>query len=73
MGIAGKHVPPLSNPADSANTPATTVPADERVRRQSWFGHILNRPEFAAISGAVLVFIVFGGAPEARACSTSTA
>ena len=25
-----------------------------------WFGHMLNRPEFAAISGAVLVFVVFG-------------
>ena len=30
------------------------------MRRESRFGHILNRPEFAAISGAVLVFAVFG-------------
>ncbi|CAH2772258.1 MAG: Inositol transport system permease protein [uncultured Paraburkholderia sp.] len=29
------------------------------MRKESWFGHLLNRPEFAAISGAVLVFLVF--------------
>jgi simple sugar transport system permease protein len=29
------------------------------VRKEAWFSNLLNRPEFAAISGAVLVFIVF--------------
>ena len=66
MGIAGKHVSPISSAANAAgqdrdqDSVVSTKPADERVRRESWFGHILNRPEFAAISGAVLVFIVFG-------------
>jgi simple sugar transport system permease protein len=61
MGVAGKHLPPFPKghePTVAASTAA--VPSDERVRRTSLFGHILNRPEFAAISGTVLVFIVFG-------------
>ncbi|GAB7527591.1 ABC transporter permease [Paraburkholderia sp. 2C] len=73
MGVAGKHFPShaadASNPSD-ATTPAAstatrpaTQPAashgDERIRKESWFGHLLNRPEFAAISGTVLVFLVF--------------
>jgi len=33
--------------------------ADERVRAESWFNTILNRPEFASISGTVMVFAVF--------------
>ena len=46
----------------SPSSPVTPAPigADERIRRESRFGHILNRPEFAAISGTVLVFAVFG-------------
>lgn len=32
---------------------------DERVRTQSWHRRFLNRPEFASISGAILVFLVF--------------
>lgn len=64
MGVAGKHLPPFPKGHDPASPAvelsASTVPADERVRRTSLFGHILNRPEFAAISGTVLVFIVFG-------------
>ena len=56
MGVAGKHYPPHAN----AETTDAIKPSDERVRRQSWFGHLLNRPEFAAISGTVLVFLVFG-------------
>src|ERR1700742_4510090 len=65
MGVAGKpifHGHRKSSAAvpegAAASSPAT--PADERIRRESRFGHILNRPEFAAISGAVLVFVVFG-------------
>ena len=62
MGVAGKHFPPhvKTNPTAQRDNPAPSLPdADERVRKESWFGHLLNRPEFAAISGAVLVFLVF--------------
>src|SRR5215470_10361073 len=46
------------------STPADRVEAiapvrDERVRAQSWYRRFLSRPEFASISGAVLVFLVF--------------
>ncbi|MCG5077011.1 ABC transporter permease [Paraburkholderia tagetis] len=64
MGVAGKHFP--SHATDGAqdsraNPPSAAGPGatDERVRRESWFGHLLGRPEFAAISGTVLVFAVF--------------
>ncbi len=66
MGVAGKHYPPHANaphanaPQNDADAPGQPKSADERVRRTSWFGHLLNRPEFAAISGTVLVFAVFG-------------
>ncbi|WP_345811088.1 ABC transporter permease [Paraburkholderia sp. PREW-6R] len=57
MGVAGKHFPPH---VKTTGAEAPSVPeSDERVRKESWFGHLLNRPEFAAISGAVLVFLVF--------------
>jgi simple sugar transport system permease protein len=63
MGIAGKHFPSHAHEGDASSAPAsTTAPAaadDERVRRESWFGHLLGRPEFAAISGTVLVFAIF--------------
>jgi simple sugar transport system permease protein len=62
MGVAGKHFPPhvKTNPAAERGNPAPSLPdADERVRKESKFGHLLNRPEFAAISGAVLVFLIF--------------
>ncbi|HKT95881.1 MAG TPA: ABC transporter permease [Paraburkholderia sp.] len=64
MGVAGKHFP--SHATDGTQDPRAGQPApagpgatDERVRRESWFGHLLGRPEFAAISGTVLVFAVF--------------
>ncbi|WP_206999770.1 ABC transporter permease [Trinickia mobilis] len=38
---------------------AASSTADERVRRESWFKHLLSRPEFAALAGTVMVFIVF--------------
>ena len=66
MGVAGKptlsghHKPSDGAVTSSSSTSAVAPSADERVRRESRFGHILNRPEFAAISGAVLVFVVFG-------------
>jgi simple sugar transport system permease protein len=63
MGVAGKHFPshPQDGSAQDGATPppAGTGAADERVRRESWFGHLLGRPEFAAISGTVLIFAVF--------------
>ncbi|QQC64067.1 ABC transporter permease [Paraburkholderia ginsengisoli] len=62
MGVAGKHFPPhvKTNAAAARENPAPSLPdADERVRKESKFGHLLNRPEFAAISGAVLVFLIF--------------
>src|SRR5262245_13639541 len=33
--------------------------ADERVRDIKWYSKFLSRPEFASISGAILVFAVF--------------
>ncbi len=58
MGVAGKHFPPhvKTNTAEAA---PSLPDSDERLRKESRFGHVLNRPEFAAISGAVLVFLVF--------------
>jgi simple sugar transport system permease protein len=65
MGVAGKHFPSHAhdnNAQDPAAAPQTTAgasAADERVRRESRFGHLLGRPEFAAISGTVLIFALF--------------
>ncbi len=43
MGIAGKHYPPHVNPQqDNAEATDKAKAADERVRQQSWFGHLLN-------------------------------
>ncbi|MGF7191799.1 simple sugar transport system permease protein [Robbsia andropogonis] len=58
MGLAGKHYPPRY--PKSSGAVEKDAQDDERVRRESWFGHLLNRPEFAAISGTVLVFAIFG-------------
>ncbi|NHH80032.1 ABC transporter permease [Burkholderia gladioli] len=54
MGVAGKHLT-----AQSQQTPPTGTRADERLRGEAWFSRFLNRPEFAAISGTVLVFAIF--------------
>ncbi len=62
MALAGKHLHPHQVDEGSAQTPGANAPAapgDERVRKESWFGHLLGRPEFAAISGTVLVFAIF--------------
>jgi simple sugar transport system permease protein len=62
MGVAGKHFPSHVQKAPEEESDAVaplSPPSDERVRKESRFGHLLNRPEFAAISGAVLVFAVF--------------
>lgn len=42
------------------SVPSAIVPADERIKRLSLFHRLMSRPEFAAISGTVLVFLVFG-------------
>jgi simple sugar transport system permease protein len=44
---------PLDRPAAPAGA------ADERVRDVSWVRRLLARPEFAAVSGAILVFVLF--------------
>ncbi|WP_233862908.1 ABC transporter permease [Paraburkholderia adhaesiva] len=65
MGVAGKHFPShghdgnAQDPSAAPQAPTGAGSADERVRRESRFGHLLGRPEFAAISGTVLVFAVF--------------
>jgi simple sugar transport system permease protein len=62
MSVAKKRFQPGS-PDVSAGLAATSAPSvtalDERVRSESWFNTILNRPEFASISGTVMVFAVF--------------
>ncbi|CAG4890378.1 ABC transporter permease [Paraburkholderia gardini] len=60
MGVANPfHIHSRKRPAADApaEDPSTS---DERVRRESWFRHLLTRPEFAALAGTVMVFIVFG-------------
>jgi simple sugar transport system permease protein len=59
MGIAGKHFPSRAADNDAAAAGEVRDERDERVRRESWFGHLLGRPEFAAISGTVLIFAIF--------------
>ena len=63
MGVANpfhaKH-PPSEQDAAAAAASGTAAAADERVRRESWFKHLLSRPEFAALAGTVMVFLVFG-------------
>ncbi len=53
---ASAAVPPSFPPAPSG--PAAG--ADERVQQVGWIGRLFGRPEFASISGAVLVFVFFG-------------
>ena len=45
--------------AQGAGDVLNAPPLDERVRQGSFFGSLLKRPEFAAVSGAVLVFLIF--------------
>ncbi|MGA3251996.1 MAG: ABC transporter permease [Paraburkholderia sp.] len=64
MGVANpfhaKHPPSEQDAAAAAAASGTAAAADERVRRESWFKHLLSRPEFAALAGTVMVFLVFG-------------
>ncbi|HEY2020584.1 ABC transporter permease, partial [Paraburkholderia sp.] len=65
MGVADlfhpHHRKPRQPDQQEPSQPAAAASAaDERVRRESWFRHLLGRPEFAALAGTVMVFIVFG-------------
>ena len=56
-------VVPMSDPQpapDAATTAAPAAAADERVRNVGIVRKFLARPEFGALSGAVLVFLLFG-------------
>jgi len=44
---------------DNVQKPQAGLP-DERVSQTSWLKRFFGRPEFASISGAVLVFVFFG-------------
>ncbi|TDV04605.1 ABC transporter permease [Paraburkholderia caballeronis] len=62
MGIAGKHFPSHVHDNDAQSSPASSSGSganDERMRGESRFGRLLGRPEFAAISGTVLIFAIF--------------
>ena len=57
MGVAD-HI--HANVRKDENAPGSgSGAADERVRNESWFKQLLNRPEFAALAGTVMVFLVF--------------
>jgi len=56
-------VVPMSDPQPAPDAAATAAPAataDERVRNVGIVRKFLARPEFGALSGAVLVFLLFG-------------
>lgn len=60
MDVASKYLHASSgDKAHGPDAPRRPEADDERVRRESRFGKLLGRPEFAAISGTVLVFAVF--------------
>ncbi|RKP47758.1 ABC transporter permease [Pararobbsia silviterrae] len=70
MGVLSHRARHAHEPADTAKAAEADAPAgspavaktgrdDERLRGETWFSSVLGRPEFASISGAVLVFIVF--------------
>jgi simple sugar transport system permease protein len=64
MGVVDHfHLPFRKHAHATAATPlpeaAAPAAGDERVRRESWLRHWLNRPEFASLAGTVMVFIVF--------------
>ncbi|MEP6873720.1 MAG: ABC transporter permease [Burkholderiales bacterium] len=53
-------VPIRPAPPPAAGTAHPAGPVDERVRRIGGFARFLARPEFGALSGTVLVFLLFG-------------
>lgn len=58
--FAGAPKAASPNPPPSAPGAGPAANADERVGQVSWIGRLFGRPEFASISGAVLVFAFFG-------------
>lgn len=52
-----KEVPAMSAPELA---PTTAPGSDERVKPQTLFDRLMSRPEFASISGTVLIFTLFG-------------
>jgi len=38
---------------------STSQARDERLKQVSWFSRMVSRPEFGALAGAILVFIIF--------------
>jgi simple sugar transport system permease protein len=60
MGVVDHfHANPRKHAQAHPPQGAASSTSDERVRRESWLKHLLNRPEFAALAGTVMVFIVF--------------
>ena len=60
MSVLDHQLETHSKQPGAQQPPAPAAPpADERMRGESVFRRFLNRPEFAAISGTVMVFIVF--------------
>jgi simple sugar transport system permease protein len=51
---------PMTTTTHAAPVAAITAVADERVRHVGAFRKLLSRPEFGALAGALLVFMVFG-------------
>jgi simple sugar transport system permease protein len=45
--------------AAAGATASKGIASDERVRTESWFNKLLNRPEFASLAGTVMVFAIF--------------
>ena len=58
--FAGAPKAAAPNPPPAAPNPGPAAKADERVGQVSRIGRLFGRPEFASISGAVLVFAFFG-------------
>jgi simple sugar transport system permease protein len=49
-----------NQPAPNAFQKVHAVTNDERISHTSWLKRLFGRPEFASVSGAILVFIFFG-------------
>ncbi|HUB91536.1 MAG TPA: ABC transporter permease [Dyella sp.] len=59
MSSTTPHLP-LTTSKDNPAMPSRAVQTDERIRRISPWRSFIGRPEFGAIAGTVLVFVLFG-------------
>jgi len=59
MSVVKKRFHPGVPDLAADATAAKGTASDERVRTESWFNTLLNRPEFAALAGTVMVFAIF--------------